>query len=602
MVEAAVLAVLAVLLGSITLLEDEIDNDPLEAVEEKVVALDAAPVEPAAELDTVAEVELTEADGFSDEVVEADDAGTDTVAPPVSVEDDSADAVEVDDDIKVDAVALLMKVEVVEAEGEPDEDCAEADDTAVLDVVKLLSVIVLELSCVDLPEVDAAVVLEIGFVEGEEAVDPKNVERDCSLLVPAVLVLLLSDEDDCVSLGTRLLSVLLLDVELTVGETLAELVSELALLEVIDILGSPVEVLDTDSETVAVAEALSELLDGPLENDEGISVPELVTKSGIETELIVLAVVVPVPDGVDSEDPDIDEEMISVVCDEERLGVDRTDELGMNEEPVSLVEEESIPDVEDESEEDVPGVDVEELRSELVSDTCDDKAEDVDDSKLDVSGVETVEVEVISIEELDAVDVPPGDDATPELSDAVCVTVNMELSKLCDAESDEVNDSELDVSDVEAVGVGVTAAEELEVVAVPSGVEDPELPLAVSVSLDVKFSELKEIGIVESIEEVVLSKLSVPSKLLEVVIVMETLDRSLDGDMVESVELVNGLDWETSDVEGIFVDVDETESDDDSGVSVPESVSEDLLVVDSLAVVMIIVIVNLVESSIVAEL
>ena len=596
------LAVLAVLLGSITLLEDEIDNDPLEAVEEKVVALDAAPVEPAAELDTVAEVELTEADGFSDEVVEADDAGTDTVAPPVSVEDDSADAVEVDDDIKVDAVALLMKVEVVEAEGEPDEDCAEADDTAVLDVVKLLSVIVLELSCVDLPEVDAAVVLEIGFVEGEEAVDPKNVERDCSLLVPAVLVLLLSDEDDCVSLGTRLLSVLLLDVELTVGETLAELVSELALLEVIDILGSPVEVLDTDSETVAVAEALSELLDGPLENDEGISVPELVTKSGIETELIVLAVVVPVPDGVDSEDPDIDEEMISVVCDEERLGVDRTDELGMNEEPVSLVEEESIPDVEDESEEDVPGVDVEELRSELVSDTCDDKAEDVDDSKLDVSGVETVEVEVISIEELDAVDVPPGDDATPELSDAVCVTVNMELSKLCDAESDEVNDSELDVSDVEAVGVGVTAAEELEVVAVPSGVEDPELPLAVSVSLDVKFSELKEIGIVESIEEVVLSKLSVPSKLLEVVIVMETLDRSLDGDMVESVELVNGLDWETSDVEGIFVDVDETESDDDSGVSVPESVSEDLLVVDSLAVVMIIVIVNLVESSIVAEL
>ncbi|KAK8106336.1 uncharacterized protein PG998_003200 [Apiospora kogelbergensis] len=274
----------------------------------------------------------------------------------------------------------------------------------------------------------------------------------------------------------------------------------------------------------------------------------------------------------------------------------------MNEEPVSLVEEESIPDVEDESEEDVPGVDVEELRSELVSDTCDDKAEDVDDSKLDVSGVETVEVEVISIEELDAVDVPPGDDATPELSDAVCVTVNMELSKLCDAESDEVNDSELDVSDVEAVGVGVTAAEELEVVAVPSGVEDPELPLAVSVSLDVKFSELKEIGIVESIEEVVLSKLSVPSKLLEVVIVMETLDRSLDGDMVESVELVNGLDWETSDVEGIFVDVDETESDDDSGVSVPESVSEDLLVVDSLAVVMIIVIVNLVESSIVAEL
>ncbi|KAK6827745.1 hypothetical protein PG987_011086 [Apiospora arundinis] len=184
---------------------------------------------------------------------------------------------------------------------------------------------------------------------------------------------------------------------------------------------------------------------------------------------------------------------------------------------------------------------MEELVSELVSGSCEDEADEIDDSKLVVSDIEAVELDVISIDELDIVDVTSADEV-PERSVAVPVSVDVKLSELCIVEAEENDDSRLELSDVEAVEVGLTSTEELDVVAVSPNEEPPELSVAVPVLLEA-LPELMDNDIVDSVDVSsvdVIVLLDVALILLELS-VRDTLDISLDRDTERSDELVGVL-------------------------------------------------------------
>ncbi|KAK8867824.1 hypothetical protein PGQ11_006402 [Apiospora arundinis] len=469
--DEVVVAEVAVLLGLETLLELDTDDDVIGVFDVDAVAVEAVVlVEPAIELDSVAEAELVEAAELNIEAVEVDDAEADVVALPVlaeeveeeanSVDDndvvvldvvklfpvivlelscrdeletdddalrvlddddgalealepvefatelegviemdeDTVEMVEVDDDAETDAVVLVGVIDEVEAE-------VKSDDDAVLDEVKILVVIVLELKD------NVSGVLELEFEEDDEAVDARDDVDDCSLLTLAALVLLLYDKDDCVLLETRLLSLSLLDVELAVKEMLTELVE--TVLAVIEVLVGDVLAVDPlDTVSVVLIEEL--LLLGEVVGS-GLLTVEVVVKLDIVDVALEPIELVESFSGLDVFETALLVEVDSEVCSVEAI-VDETklsDELP----PVEMVElvsdvvvvVESTSEVLDKRLEEDEEVSMSELGIEVegsnefvvldeaasVTDDVDAKDSDVDDDGKDVTASEEDELEEV---------------------------------------------------------------------------------------------------------------------------------------------------------------------------------------------------------------
>ncbi|KAK8051122.1 hypothetical protein PG993_002507 [Apiospora rasikravindrae] len=221
------------------------------------------------------------------------------------------------------------------------------------------------------------------------------------------------------------------------------------------------------------------------------------------------------------------------------MEVDEVAELGTPADVVSVTEDVVADSKEAELEKESESV----LGSELVSEACGVEADEVDIVKLDVSGVERVEVEITSTDELD-VDVA---DEIPELSVPVSGALDIRLPELVDSDSDD--------------SVEVTVVLELT-------------------------STLLELCLVESLPWVA-SDVEVMSEDIDEEEYSVTEREPLSGSVlvVGSLELavaVASLLWRASDVEVIYEDSAESVIEDDSSVAELEPVVEGVLVVKSL--------------------
>ncbi|KAK8079530.1 hypothetical protein PG997_007348 [Apiospora hydei] len=320
----------------------------------------------------------------------------------------------------------------------------------------------------------------------------EEVEEVYKFLVEAVLVVVTTE-------------LLLVKDVLTSGLLLEEAVGRLGVVEDVDVSLKLVKVSSD-------AEALKMLLVGEVESELWLVV-DIADETKLLDELSTIETLELVSDAVAVEELTSESE-IDVEVDEES-------ELDSLDEVVSVTEDVDADDAEVDKETEPVASNEDEIE---VNDS------DSPDVNLDVSDAEVVEVEIISIDELEAVDAA---EEIPELS--VSVLEPELVSEIWDAETDEVVVVKVDVSSVDRVEVETTSADELDDVAAD---ETPELSIPVSATLDVRLPELVDSDSDDSVEVIVLPELT--SELLELC-VGGTLDRSLDRDALEYNELVEPL-------------------------------------------------------------